>query len=241
MATGSDPPRSPTLGKKKKNPKGSLVMASLAQTLDSTMSVALSEAAPPVNTKSMRLPELLAPRSSYSRRHYSYSDDDTPSPTSPTRTSRWAPQSPLFSRKKKNKARALNERIKSASSSPVLDGDSVSSNSSAEGQDIKPKETVPILRLEATQVDSLPGQPKPPTSFFPCTVPTILVSPDQEDCGGIFRKTSQSSHLSAASSTITSGAALSKHVCHGDLIVMETLFLCIREWERVPIIVCKYK
>ncbi|XP_019851731.1 PREDICTED: inositol-trisphosphate 3-kinase A-like isoform X2 [Amphimedon queenslandica] len=206
MATGTDRPRSP-LGKKKKDMKGSLVMASLAQTLDSTMSVALREPAPPVNTKSLRLPELLAPKPSSSRRHYSYSDDDTPSPTSPTRTVRWAPHSPIFSRKKKNRPRALNERIKSASSSPVLDGDSISSNSSAD--DAKHKDSVPILRPEATQVDSLPGQLKPPTSSFPCTVPTILVSPDQEDCGGIFRKTSQSSHLSAASSTITSGAALS--------------------------------
>lgn len=229
MATGTDRPRSPTstLGKKKKDVKSSLVMASLAQTLDSTMSVALSEPAPPVNTKSLRLPELLAPKPTSSRRHYSYSDDDTPSPTSPTRTVKWAPHSPIFSRKKKNRPRALNERIKSASSSPVLDGDSISSNSSAEGNDAKPKDAVPIHRLEATQVDSLPGQLKPPTSSFHCTVPTILVSPDQEDCGGIFRKTSQSSHLSAASSTITSGAALSKHVCHGDLIVMTTLFLCI--------------
>lgn len=226
MATGSDPPpRSPSSSKKKKNGngKGSLVVSSLAQTLDSTLSFALSEAPPAVHTKNLRLPELLAPRSG--RRHYSYSDDDTPSPTSPTR--RWTPHSPLFHRKKKNRTRALNNKIKSASSSPVLDDESVSSTSSTEGKAVQ---DAPILRLEATQVDSLPGQPAAPSSSFPCNVPTILVSPDQEEYGGLVRKTSQCSHLSAASSTITSGAALSKHVATAISLPWRQPVLSM--WER---------
>ena len=177
--------------------KNSLVMASLRLAFDSSVPVALSEGTPanpiPSDTKKMpkiKPPDLLVPlKNKASAGENSYSADESPSPTSPKR---WSP----VGKRKKLKIRSGDHQIKSANCSP----DQI--------KPVKQKQSrsVPSLPLETTPVNSLPGTSDFSKKNSEVTVPTILVSPDDEACSEFVRKTSQSSHLSAASSTITSGA-----------------------------------
>lgn len=197
MATSGPPPPEQSVSKK---PHGNaLVMTSLSHALDSALPVALSDNTPtnPLanylpteakKTSKLKLPDLLAPSSRHRRR--SDSDD---SPTSPSSPRRWTP---ILIRKKKLRVRGESQ-VKSADSSPTPNFDN---------DDCIHSKTVRPLPLETTQVDSLPGQLDVSKAG---NVPLIMVSPEDED-GGMFRKTSQCSHLSAASSTVTSGG-LSKH------------------------------
>ncbi len=166
-----------------------LVMGSLSSALESSLPIVLTKNTPTTSPSPRRkkqaskfkLHDLLRPLSP------NFKSDSDDSPTSPKR---W--HSP-HTRKKRMKVRSGN--TKSADNSPVRDyvGDS--------------SPTLPG-GLETTQVDSLPGQHiQKNDSITSIGVPTILVSPDgEDDCLGFERKTSLSSHLSATSSIITSGA-----------------------------------
>lgn len=202
-STTSPPPDNKPVSNGKQQ-KGSLIMTSLSQALDPALSVALRDNKPSMDdSKKMRLPELLEPRNGggvsdgkreRKKKFTSRSDDDSPSPTSPTTLSSRR-LSPLF-RKKKLKSRPMDGKIKSASSSPTLN-------------DLR--SVTPVLQVvETTPVDSLPGQPAAQQPL-----PIILVSPDQEECS-LIRKTSQCSHLSGASSTLTSGALSKLNVAIGN-------------------------
>ena len=163
-----------------------LVLDSLTSALESSLPVVLTESTPApkvTNKKSnkMKLPNLLRPLSP------GFRSDSDESPTSPRR---W--HSPHFRRKKPKARHGL--RIKSADSSPVKDAEDSST-------------TPPPDDLETTQVASLPGQVEVNSkdSKTSLELPTILVSPDEEDGCELMRKTSQSSHLSVSSSIVTSG------------------------------------
>ena len=190
MMASPDPvlPRTPE--KKNKSYKNPLVLESLSHALESSLPVALSDNTPtsPVQQKKaskMKLPYLLRPLSPRSRRK-SDSDD---SPVSPIR---WHSPHP---RKRKLRVRVIGQP-RSADNSP--------------GRDYREESTPPFDEFETTQTLSLPGQKdnRIEEGLRTLEVPTILVSPDEED-GGLVRKTSQSSHLSATSSIITSG----HHLC----------------------------
>ena len=179
---------------KKYSSTNSLVLDSLTSALESSLPVVLarnSNQSPStvqtVQKKStkLKLHDLLRPRSP------NRSDSDE-SPTSPKR---W--HSPHFRRKRK----ARTPQSKSAGNSPMKgEGDS---STSLHG------------RLETTPVQSLPGQVEKQESTTSMGVPTILVSPDEENRFELQRKVSQSSHLSTTSSIITSGAKdFSTSVCY---------------------------
>ena len=169
------------VGKKCSN---DLVLGSLSSALESSLSIVLTGNTPntspaPRRRNKFKLHDLLRPLSP------GFKSDSDDSPTSPKK---W--HSP-HNRKKRIKVRA--GHTKSADNSPIRDVDRASLPSLPGG-------------LETTRVDSLPGQLEKNDSRTSVGVPTILVSPDGEDILGFERKTSQSSHLSATSSIITSGA-----------------------------------
>ena len=172
-------------------------MTSLSHALDSALPVALSDKTPtnhlanhlPTETRKsskLKLPDLLTPSSRHRRR--SDSDD---SPTSPLFPRRWTPI--LVCKKKIRVHDESQVRSADSSLSPNFD-------------ECTHSKTVRRLSLETAPVDSLPGQLDVSKAG---NVPSIMVLPEGED-GGMFRKTSQCSHLSAASSTVTSGG-FSKH------------------------------
>lgn len=208
---------------KKSNEKKSLVMASLSHAFDPTVSVALSEGTPlnPIPPDTKKIPkakpsDLLVPTDKKRNSSGDYSDD-SPSPTSPTKSKRWSP----LSRKKKLKVRSGENQIKSANSSPDQLEFKVSNS--------RQSRSVPHLALNATPVTSLPGRKtsevaNPTANTTEVMLPTILVSPD-EDGDLSLRKTSQSSHLSAT--TVTSGADNSKHG-HWETCKNEFSLLCIK-------------
>ncbi len=177
---------------KKYSSTNSLVLDSLTGALESSLPVVLARNSnqPPstIHKKSskLKLHDLLRPLST------NKSDSDE-SPTSPKR---W--HSPHLRRKRK----ARTPQSKSAGNSPMRgEGDSSTSLPS---------------RLETTPVQSLPGQVQveKQQSTTSMGVPTILVSPDEENSFELQRKVSQSSHLSTTSSIITSGAKdFSTSVC----------------------------
>ena len=166
----------------------SLVLDSLSSALESSLPVVLTDSTPnktppSLNQKKsnkLKLHNLLRPLSP------GFKSDSDDSPTSPKRR-----HSPHIRRKK---LKVRNGQTKSADNSPVRSD-----------RDVSPSL---LDGLETTQVNSLPGQIEiqKRESKNSIGVPTILVSPDEENGFGLERKTSQSSHLSATSSIITSGA-----------------------------------
>ena len=222
MMASPDPELPRTPEKKNKSYKNPLVLQSLSHALESSLPVALSDNTPtsPVQQKKaskMKLPYLLRPLSPRSRRK-SDSDD---SPVSPIR---WHSPHP---RKRKPRVRGIGQP-RSADNSP--------------GRDYREESTPPFDEFETTQTLSLPGQKENriEEGLRTLEVPTILVSPDEED-GGLVRKTSQSSHLSATSSIITSG----HHLCSKLYVSIHCIrfFICVYMGSCILLVcvcVCAY-
>lgn len=171
--------------KRKNKTTGPLVITSLTSALPVALPIALSDttvqAMPPQIKKSdkMRLKDLLRP---VSPRGWKKSESDD-SPTSPD-PHRWS--SPLRRRKKK----------KPHPSGAHSEGDSPKSDQEADTEDFPaPSELV------ATQILSLPGQSGEREPRSVGEIPTILVSPEDAEEHSLMRKTSQTSHLSACSSS----------------------------------------
>lgn len=166
----------------------SLVMMSLSGAMESTVPMVLSESSLPTlrqleehhlaANKPKKSGKLRLPDLLKPRTRMKSDSETDDSPTSPTR---W--RSPHIKRRKL-RVRGDGKSTRSADNSP--------------SRDKRPPNT-----LETTPVTSLPGQPAMVSASI--DVPTILVSPDEQEDYRSLRKVSQSSRLSVGSSTMTSG------------------------------------